>query len=511
MKNYVVVSFATLTATLCASEARADSCACTSTTTLSATSAGSDIAVEGVSSGSGQGVLAINTGTGIGLTASALSEYAIFANAQYGGTSISGVAGVYAMSASSFGYGISGSNSSTGSPNSAEPGTGSGVYGTTSVLGGVGVYGTNSSSSTSAIEYGVAGVATASASTGIGVVGFGGIYGVAGNSPSAIGNGVYGSNTSTGNAGGNGQGCGVYGSSSTAGGAGVYGSGITGSTGVYGTSVTAPGVYGISTASGLAGVSGENDMATGIGVYGYATGGGSSWGVRGYNNGSGNGVEGDTFGRGASGVYGFNNNQGYGVAGRTSGVGIAIYGDNPNNAGWSGYFTGEVDIQSTLWFNGTCYYPSGACSSDVRLKKNIQSLGDGALDDLAKLRAVTFEWKEPGAHGPAGTQLGFIAQEVEKVRPDWVTVDDQGFKAVNLKGLEVMLVASVGTLKASNDALRAQAADLQDRVKSLEAGRRPMISGFGEGGIGLGLFAVACAIMVSQRRSGAASKVTGKP
>jgi hypothetical protein len=505
MRNYVVVSFTTLAAALCVSDARADSCACTATTGLNATSAGGDVAVEGTASGYEPGVYANNTGTGPGLIASSASNNAISAGSQYSGTSLPGISGVSATCNSSYGYGISGNNTSNGSPDSALAGSGSGVYGTTGVLGGAGVYGTNSSSSTSAIEYGVEGVATASASTGIGVVGFGGIYGVAGNSPSAIGNGVYGSNTSTGNAGGNGQGCGVYGSSSTAGGAGVYGSGITGSTGVYGTSVTAPGVYGKSTASGLAGVSGENDMATGIGVYGYATGGGSSWGVRGYNNGSGNGVEGDSFGRGASGVYGSNFNQGYGVAGRTSGVGIAIYGDNPNNAGWSGYFTGEVDVQSTLWFNGTCYYPSGACSSDVRLKKNIQSLGDGALGDLAKLRAVTFEWKEPGAHGPAGTQLGFIAQEVEKVRPDWVTVDDQGFKAVNLKGLEVMLVASVSTLKASNDALRAQAADLQDRVKSLEAGRRPMISGFGEGGIGLGLFAVACAIMVSQRKSGAAS------
>src|SRR5687768_5367909 len=58
--------------------------------------------------------------------------------------------------------------------------------------------------------------------------------------------------------------------------------------------------------------------------------------------------------------------------------------------------------------------------SDVRLKRNVSTL-EGSLDKLLKLRGVTFEWKDPAKHvGRFGVQTGFIAQEVEKVFPDWV-------------------------------------------------------------------------------------------
>ncbi len=80
------------------------------------------------------------------------------------------------------------------------------------------------------------------------------------------------------------------------------------------------------------------------------------------------------------------------------------------------------------------------------------------------------------------------------MKPEWVGVDDKGFKTINTSGIEIMLVDSVrGHLKAEND-------DLRERVKSLEAGRRPMISGLGEGGLGIGLAAVAGAAVVITRR-----------
>ncbi len=258
---------------------------------------------------------------------------------------------------------------------------------------------------------------------------------------------------------------GITGQTSSSGEAGVFG--INLSTGSAGSGSAGSGVYGSTSVSGASGVFG----LAGSGVFA-------------------NGVGGSASNSGTSGVWGSNTSGGYGVYG-TNG--------NSNASGWAGYFWGRVNMSQTLWFSGTCYYPSGSCSSDIRLKKNVQPLA-GALDDLAKLRAVTFEWREPGEHGPAGTQVGFIAQEVEKVKPEWVSVDDQGFKAVNLKGLDVMLVASVGTLKKDNDVLRAQAMDLQDRIKALEAARRPMLSGIDGGGLGLGLVALAGAVIVTRRK-----------
>jgi hypothetical protein len=47
-------------------------------------------------------------------------------------------------------------------------------------------------------------------------------------------------------------------------------------------------------------------------------------------------------------------------------------------------------------------------------------MADG-LDKLTKLRGVTFEWVNPEDHAnQTGTQAGFVAQEVEKVFPNWV-------------------------------------------------------------------------------------------
>jgi hypothetical protein len=91
-------------------------------------------------------------------------------------------------------------------------------------------------------------------------------------------------------------------------------------------------------------------------------------------------------------------------------------------------------------------------------------------------------------------QRGFIAQEVEKVLPEWVGVDKAGFKTINMTGIEPMLVESIRELKTENDALKA-------RIEALEVGRRPALSMFGGNGmLGLGMIAVAGAVVVSRRK-----------
>jgi hypothetical protein len=57
------------------------------------------------------------------------------------------------------------------------------------------------------------------------------------------------------------------------------------------------------------------------------------------------------------------------------------------------------------------------------------------------------------------------------------------FEAAALPALD-----SIQSLTIENDALK-------DRVSALEAGRRPLISGMGEGGIGFGMLALAGALV----------------
>jgi hypothetical protein len=136
------------------------------------------------------------------------------------------------------------------------------------------------------------------------------------------------------------------------------------------------------------------------------------------------------------------------------------------------------------------------------LKKNVRPL-DGAIDQLLKLHAVTFEWKEPAEHdNDSSVQRGFIAQDVEKVFPNWVNdhgyaaPDGQVYRTLELRQIEALEVESIRTLKADNDALRA-------RIDALEGNRRPRLAGLPmEGALfGFGLVALGGAFVVSRRRS----------
>lgn len=99
---------------------------------------------------------------------------------------------------------------------------------------------------------------------------------------------------------------------------------------------------------------------------------------------------------------------------------------------------------------------SWAASSDERLKKNVKSL-DNVLDKLLKLRGVSFEYKDADRRDYlAGKQIGMIAQEVEKVFPQWVTEGRDGFKAVGIMGFEALVVEALREIKSELDLLKGQ-------------------------------------------------------
>ncbi|MBQ3658490.1 MAG: tail fiber domain-containing protein [Bacteroidales bacterium] len=107
-------------------------------------------------------------------------------------------------------------------------------------------------------------------------------------------------------------------------------------------------------------------------------------------------------------------------------------------------------------------------SSDSRLKNNVTTIGS-ALDKVTKLRGVTFNWdlaKKPSADKKL--QYGFIAQEVEKVFPELVTTDSEGFKSLNYIGIVPVLTEAVKELKKENDELKNTIQDLVKRIEALE-------------------------------------------
>lgn len=113
---------------------------------------------------------------------------------------------------------------------------------------------------------------------------------------------------------------------------------------------------------------------------------------------------------------------------------------------------------------GTCHASSFPTSSDVRLKTNVTQLTD-ALEKLAKIRGVAFDWNETYdslGRSTGHREIGVIAQEVEEQFPELVTKwGDKEYRAVDYGRLAAVLIEAIKTLKIENE-------DLQKRISALE-------------------------------------------
>ncbi len=123
---------------------------------------------------------------------------------------------------------------------------------------------------------------------------------------------------------------------------------------------------------------------------------------------------------------------------------------------------------------------SWANSSDARLKKNILPL-TGALEKLGQLRGVRFEWVNPedhsNQHGPQG---GFIAQEVERTFPHWITpvaaaehdralTDDGKIRSLTLPfEFDALVVEAIKEQQQQIKARDAEIGELKQRLDSVE-------------------------------------------
>lgn len=82
-------------------------------------------------------------------------------------------------------------------------------------------------------------------------------------------------------------------------------------------------------------------------------------------------------------------------------------------------------------------------SSDERLKKNIVEVGN-TLEKVRQLKTVNFNWIDE-ARGTT-TQIGYLAQDVEKVFPEAVRTDGNGFLKVNYSFLSAIYANAIKEL-----------------------------------------------------------------
>lgn len=103
--------------------------------------------------------------------------------------------------------------------------------------------------------------------------------------------------------------------------------------------------------------------------------------------------------------------------------------------------------------------------SDQRLKTNFSPL-QNSLGKLSQLRGYHYDWIKKAS---AGLQTGFIAQDVQKIFPELVETDNEGFLSVNYIGLIPHLLEAIKDLKNQVEAYRTKDKTLLEMNKDLKA------------------------------------------
>lgn len=112
---------------------------------------------------------------------------------------------------------------------------------------------------------------------------------------------------------------------------------------------------------------------------------------------------------------------------------------------------GNLEINGNVVYRGTLTPP--VVPSDVSLKSNIEPIKDG-LEKLVQLQGVSYDWIDQEKYGNSGT--GFVAQEVEKVFPDWVEEGEDGIKYLKISGIEAYFVEAIKALQSEIEKLKQQ-------------------------------------------------------
>jgi hypothetical protein len=146
----------------------------------------------------------------------------------------------------------------------------------------------------------------------------------------------------------------------------------------------------------------------------------------------------------------------------------------------NGNATRHVQVYGGLNVSGYSALAGGGYFSDQRLKANIAPL-NGSLDKIMQLRGVTYSWKKDvtitsGDQNislteglPEGQQIGFIAQEVEKIIPEIVKETSLGYKALEYHTLTALLVNAMQEQQAQIKLLENKIEQLNQRDWSSSA------------------------------------------
>jgi len=246
--------------------------------------------------------------------------------------------------------------------------------------------------------------------------------------------------------------------------------GATGSQGAQGTQgIGAQGVQGVLGIQGRQGTQGTSVQGAAGNIQGtQGTQGTSVQGILGSQGASGGGGGGSQGSQGTQGtsvqgaagnVQGSQGTQGtsvQGAAGAGGGTATSIQAtsSSTNEALYLVGVPGTLGTSQTIKActsifanasTGLIFAVDFSASSDARLKKGITVI-QNSLNDLDYISGVRYFWADESRG--TNQQIGVIAQDVERVIPEAVNVDHNGFKSVSYDRIIPLLIESIKELKA---------------------------------------------------------------
>jgi hypothetical protein len=115
------------------------------------------------------------------------------------------------------------------------------------------------------------------------------------------------------------------------------------------------------------------------------------------------------------------------------------------------------------------YYTSMTARSDRRLKNTIVDLDQSTISKYLQLRPVNFYWNDGSDN--KHRQYGLIAQEVEELFPDIVSIanDSMQTKSVNYQALHALSLKVIQGQQAEIETLKKKQVEMEQRLLKIEA------------------------------------------
>jgi hypothetical protein len=118
------------------------------------------------------------------------------------------------------------------------------------------------------------------------------------------------------------------------------------------------------------------------------------------------------------------------------------------------YVTGNFYATTTIQAGTNMFAQTFNASSDIRLKKNVEYI-ENPLSKISKLQGVEYVLNSDDTNKK---QIGFIAQDIEKIIPEVVYTDnsEEAYKSISYGNLTALLVEGIKELQKEVNSLREE-------------------------------------------------------